>query len=469
MDARLRITDWERTAGAFARDTLAASFERRRPHMRRRKRHPRYPCDMSSSLAAVAEQVSGRISAIELVNVNKARGQYSYNAELVIDRGPDVPRARLRLPARVHWRALSREERRRLAPLGPRHTLELERYRGFCVGQDVRLTVSWTSWLPEPLGLVVEDPGAAGRATSGDMIDVHEVLRAHEAAGKRFSAAGLTSFVLDEGQGDPVVCLHGVPASSFLYRKVLRELAHRGLRGIAFDLPGLGLAERPSDADYSFTGLGRFSVAAIDALGLDTFHLVVHDIGGPVGFEVAAAAPARVRSLTILNCIVRPDTFRRPWMMQPFAWRVLDRLWLATARGPLFRALMRHTGVADPHAITDAELDAYVKLLHRDDGGRAFLRIMKGFELTAAKRELYARVLADTRYPIQIIWGELDRALTVEHHGRIAREAAPRAAFHRLPAKHFLQEDRAAEIAELVAALARPLAGAATPATDGGA
>jgi pimeloyl-ACP methyl ester carboxylesterase len=36
----------------------------------------------------------------------------------------------------------------------------------------------------------------------------------------------------------PVVCLHGVPASSFLYRKLIVELAARGLRGIAFDLPG---------------------------------------------------------------------------------------------------------------------------------------------------------------------------------------------------------------------------------------
>ena len=42
------------------------------------------------------------------------------------------------------------------------------------------------------------------------------------------------------------MCLHGVPASCFLYRKVLRELAARGLRGIAFDLPGLGLADRPA-------------------------------------------------------------------------------------------------------------------------------------------------------------------------------------------------------------------------------
>jgi haloalkane dehalogenase len=43
--------------------------------------------------------------------------------------------------------------------------------------------------------------------------------------------------------------------------------------------------------------LGSWLSAAVDALGLDRFHLVVHDIGGPIGFEVAAADPRRVRSL----------------------------------------------------------------------------------------------------------------------------------------------------------------------------
>jgi haloalkane dehalogenase len=73
-----------------------------------------------------------------------------------------------------------------------------------------------------------------------------QAIDAHRAAGRRFTAASLESFVRDEGTGESVICLHGVPASSFLYRKVLSELAARGLRGIAFDLPGLGLADRPA-------------------------------------------------------------------------------------------------------------------------------------------------------------------------------------------------------------------------------
>jgi pimeloyl-ACP methyl ester carboxylesterase len=108
-----------------------------------------------------------------------------------------------------------------------------------------------------------------------------EVVERHRAAGREFTAGGVRSFVREAGAGEPVVCLHGVPASCFLYRKVIDELAARGLRGIAFDLPGLGFAERSEGFDYTWTGLGRFCRAAVDALELDRFHLVVHDVGGP--------------------------------------------------------------------------------------------------------------------------------------------------------------------------------------------
>jgi haloalkane dehalogenase len=98
-------------------------------------------------------------------------------------------------------------------------------------------------------------------------MDIAAVIEAHGRAGRRFTAAGVVSFVRERGVGEPVVCMHGVPASSFLYRKLIAELASRGLRGVAFDLPGLGLADRPADFDYTWTGLGRFAVAAVDALG----------------------------------------------------------------------------------------------------------------------------------------------------------------------------------------------------------
>lgn len=198
-----------------------------------------------------------------------------------------------------------------------------------------------------------------------EIMNATEVIQEHEQAGRHFTAKGIGSFVLDQGTGDAVACMHGVPTSSFLYRKVIKELADRGLRGIAFDLPGLGLADRPSDFEYTWTGLGRFAVAAIDALGLDRFHLMVHDIGGPIGFEVAAAVPDRIASLTVLNSIVEVDRFRRPWVMEPFAHRHIGEVYLRILNKPLFRLLTRWQGIADQTKITNVELDAYLDLLRR--------------------------------------------------------------------------------------------------------
>jgi pimeloyl-ACP methyl ester carboxylesterase len=285
-----------------------------------------------------------------------------------------------------------------------------------------------------------------------------EVVERHRAAGRSFEAAGVASFVREDGPADaghPVVCMHGVPASSFLYRKVLPELAGRGLRGVAFDLPGLGLADRPEAFDYTWTGLGGFCVAAVDALGLERFHLVVHDIGGPVGFELAAAIGDRIASLTVLNTLVEVDTFKRPWSMEPFARRGVGEVYLRTLSKPAFRILMRLQGILDMASVPRAETDAYVDLLRGTDGGRAFLRIMRGFERTAAKRALYEGVLRDGRYPVQVVWGANDPALTLAHHGQIARRAAGLDHIHTVPAKHFLQEDQAPAVAGFIADFAR--------------
>jgi haloalkane dehalogenase len=262
--------------------------------------------------------------------------------------------------------------------------------------------------------------------------------------------------VREEGQGEPVVCVHGIPSSSFLYRKLIGELAAHGLRGVAFDLPGLGLAARPPDYDYSWTGLGRFAGAAVDALGIERFHLVVHDIGGPVGFELAAAAPERVLSLTVLNAMVEVDTFKRPWAGEMYARRVSGEVALATMTKPGFRLFWRYLFVADTGATPKEEVDAYVDLLKREDRGKAFLRIIRSFERTPEKRDLYVGTLRGVPYPVQVIWGRDDPALKLDPIGEQARRAAELEHIHTLPAKHFLQEDQAPAIAERVAELARP-------------
>lgn len=280
---------------------------------------------------------------------------------------------------------------------------------------------------------------------------VNRLLERYRSSGRFFTAGGIKSFVLDEGPKDApaVVCVHGVPASAYLYRKVVPALAGTGLRAIAIDLPGLGLAERPADADYTWTGLGRWLLSAINELQLDRFHLVLHDIGGPIGFEVASAVPERVLSMTLLNTIIEVQSFHRPWPMEPLAHRGIGEAWLASLRVPgAFLSIMRLVAVS--RRVPAAEIACWVPLLFGDDGGRAYLKIMRGFELTAAKERLYLDVVRNAAYPVQVVWGANDTMLSWRRYGVQAQRAAGVQDPIKLPAKHFLQEDYPQEIAEAV-------------------
>ena len=286
--------------------------------------------------------------------------------------------------------------------------------------------------------------------------DAREAIEVHRAAGRRFDAGGTRSFVREHGRGAPVVLLHGVPVSSFLYRKVIPPLAEQGLRGVAFDFPGLGLADRPADFDYSWSGLARWTGEAIDALELDRCHLVVHDIGGPIGIEWAIRNPQRVLSLTVLDTMLGLADFRRPWTMRPFAVRGLGEIWLRSMSRFAFSELFYIQGVANRRAVRRHEIYAHYDLLKRTDQGRAFLMIMRGFELTEAKERFLAEGLAERPYPARIVWGERDPALGLDHM-RVAQRVLRVEDPILLPAKHFLQEDQPTAVAHSIADLAAPL------------
>ena len=281
---------------------------------------------------------------------------------------------------------------------------------------------------------------------------VAEVIEAHRAAGRRFEARGIKSFVREEGDGDAVVLMHGVPASSFLYRKVLTLLAEKRLRGVAFDLPGLGLAERQPQFDYTWSGLGRWTGDAIDALGVKRCHLVLHDIGGPIALEWALRNRERVLSLTVLDTLIDVAHFRRIWSIDIARLPIIGPLWVAGSRPPLARWLFYFQTIADRSATTADEVDAHLALLKRDDGGRAFRQIVKGFELTAEKERFYTEGLREAGWPATILWGERDPALGADRLRAI--EAALSVESELVPAKHFLQEDQAAAVAGAIASVA---------------
>lgn len=118
-------------------------------------------------------------------------------------------------------------------------------------------------------------------------------------------ASGHCMHFVDEGPagGQPVVMVHGNPTWSFYYRELIRSLSgyHRCL---APDHVGMGLSDRPGDADYDYTLETRVSDFGEWLDSVETgrpVDLVVHDWGGAIGLGWAAAHPERVRRIVILN------------------------------------------------------------------------------------------------------------------------------------------------------------------------
>jgi len=105
------------------------------------------------------------------------------------------------------------------------------------------------------------------------------------------------------GHGEPVVLLHGWPQTWFEWRHVMARLAP-GFQTIAPDLRGLGDTTRPLGEYDSRAIAGDVAELVTQHLGIPRFHLVGHDWGGPTAFALAAAHPARVRSLTMIDVTV---------------------------------------------------------------------------------------------------------------------------------------------------------------------
>lgn len=102
--------------------------------------------------------------------------------------------------------------------------------------------------------------------------------------------------------GDPVLLLHGFPQSGDCWRRVAPALAEAGYRVVAPDLRGYSPGARPLDPEaYSMAELVGDVTGLADALGWTTFHLVGHDWGGALAWNVAGRHGERVRTLTSVS------------------------------------------------------------------------------------------------------------------------------------------------------------------------
>jgi len=189
--------------------------------------------------------------------------------------------------------------------------------------------------------------------------------------------ADVALHVRDEGEGPPVLLLHGWPDKGDLWRHQVSALTAAGYRTIAPDLRGFGDSGKPSDVDaYTVERLVGDVAGVLDHLSIGRVHLVGHDWGAAIGWLTAALMPGRVATLTALS-VGHPASFRtagfaqreKSWYMLLFQFVGVAERWLSDNDFANFRAWSGHPDIdevvkrlSDPAALT-ASLGPYRAVL----------------------------------------------------------------------------------------------------------
>jgi haloalkane dehalogenase len=255
---------------------------------------------------------------------------------------------------------------------------------------------------------------------------------------------GLRMSYLDEGDGPPVLLLHGEPTWSFLWRKIIPPLAARR-RVITPDLIGFGRSDKPAEIGwYSYDRHVASIERLVLELGLERLTVVVHDWGGPIGLRVAVEHEARIDRLVILDTGIS-------------AGRPPSEMWLR------FRAVVREVGgdldigrlveAGTTHGLSDdvrAAYDAPFPTAESKAGALAFPELVPTepeHPSTAAMNRV-RDALVSWEKPALVVWGADDSVLPARVAERFV-ETIPGATGPELVdgASHFLQEDRPAEVA----------------------
>jgi len=262
----------------------------------------------------------------------------------------------------------------------------------------------------------------------------------------------------EEGEGQPLLLLHGCPFSSFIWRRVIPALSAQ-YRCLAPDLLGLGDTETPPDADWSLPAQARMVVGVLDALGIDRAHAVGHDHGGAVAQLLAAEHAGRVNRLVLSNAEAYdnwPSAEERPFVRAtqlPVLGTLL--LWLWSRKSLLRATLISSKAVHDASVLTTELLDGYARSNLGDRVRRAKTKRFLREQLDPANNRVTTDLLPGLRrfdHPTLLIWARDDPHFGPKWAERLARDIPGFVRLELLPdTGHLLMEERPEQFAELVA------------------
>jgi haloalkane dehalogenase len=251
---------------------------------------------------------------------------------------------------------------------------------------------------------------------------------------------------IDEGSGPPVLLLHGNPTWSFLYRGVVIRLKKR-FRCIALDYPGFGLSCRPESYGYTPGEHAEVVAALVRHLELRDLTIMGQDWGGPIGLRVALDEMPRLRALVMGNTWYWPLD---AWHMKGFAYLMSS----APMQGQILRRnffVEKIMPLSVKHPLADEVMHHYREALPTPKSRVGVAE----FPRQLLEASLWLGDLADevrdrlANVPLLLVWGIHDFAFSRTFIERF-REDFKITRIHRLDAKHYIQEDAPAEIAEAI-------------------
>jgi pimeloyl-ACP methyl ester carboxylesterase len=229
---------------------------------------------------------------------------------------------------------------------------------------------------------------------------------------RQLEVAGVPVAYLDEGEGEPLVLLHGCPFHAYEWREAIPRLATR-FRVIAPDLLGLGDTEVTLTDDYRLPRDAEMVCGLLDALGIDQAHVVGHDHGGATCLLLMGSAPQRLRSVVLTNIEAYdgwPSDEERIYLKlivnpltSPVVWALLHS---RRVRRRLF-AIAAHRR----EGLTDEVLEAFVEPHIATAARWQRLRRFFAWQLDPAHRRATIDAIAGMQkftQPTLILWGRHD-------------------------------------------------------------
>jgi haloalkane dehalogenase len=257
---------------------------------------------------------------------------------------------------------------------------------------------------------------------------------------------GFRVHYVDVGEGAPVVLVHGSPLSSFSFRHQIAALCSR-FRVIAPDLPGFGQSDKPAEG-APFQLQAEVLRGFLEHLGLDSFRLLLHDWGGPIGAAAVADRLDEVQQLVLVNTTLRgdfqPPLYWRPFIAPGIADLLVVRLNLFSMGLPLMMRAARAQSVRDH----------YKRALKGIGTRRTILALerLEGYAEIMERAEVAVRTLS---IPTLLLWGHPDEYFRRRELAWL-KDVFPHADVYEIPhGGHFPQEDAPEVMSEALMAFLR--------------